>query len=246
MKRAAIGAGVLALSLMAATPASAQVVHSIQFGAGLFAPRSCSPGSTTHLDCRAKRGSDDVLVEDLNSLAFDVRDFRGASVFGEWNITFDDRVELGFGAGFYRRTVPSVYRDFVDIDLTEIEQDLQLRIIPVSAIVRFMPINKAGQTQPYIGGGVAALNWKYTEKGEFVDFNNNNNIFEDIYTASGTTLAPVVLGGIRFPINGDVYALNLEARYQFGKGNLGNDNGFLAEKINLGGFNFTAGFQIRF
>ena len=246
MKTTAVGAGMFLFTLMSAVPASAQVVHSVSFGAGLFAPRSCSPGLANRLDCRSSRGSDDVLVENLNSLEFDVKDFRGATVFGEWHITFDERVELGFGAGFYQRTVPSVYRDFVDIDFTEIEQDLRLRVIPVSAVVRFLPINQAGEVQPYLGAGVAALNWKYTETGEFIDFNNNNNIFDDRYEASGTTLAPLVLAGIRFPINGDVYALNAEARYQFGKGNLGADNGFLAEKINLGGFNFTLGFQIRF
>ena len=243
MKKAAVGAGALVLTLVAAVPAYAQVVHSVAFGAGAFFPKSCD----SRLDCRTSRGSDDVLVEDLQSLAFDIKDFRGATVFGEWNITFDDRVEVGLGAGFYRRTVPSVYRDFVDIDFTEIEQDLRLRIIPVSAVVRFLPFNRAGQLQPYLGGGVAALNWKYTETGEFVDFENDNTIFEDRFVASGTTLAPVVLGGLRMPINGDVYALNAELRYQFGKGDTGGfENGFLAEKINLGGMNFTLGFQIRF
>lgn len=243
MKGAVICAGALALIAGSVRQASAQVVHSVAFGAGVFAPRSCTPGS--RLDCRAARGSDDVLVENLNTLAFDIRDFRGGQVFGEWNVTFDERVELSFGAGFYRRTAPSVYADFVDIDFTEIEQDLRLRVVPVSAVVRFLPIGRAGQLQPYLGGGIAALNWKYSETGEFVDFNNNNAIFEDRYVASGTALAPVLLGGLRMPINGDIYALNAELRYQFGKGDLGN-NGFLAEKINLNGMNFTLGFQIRF
>ena len=247
MKKAAVGAGALVLTLVSAVPASAQVVHSVQFGAGWFFPKSCDAGLANRLDCRASRGSDDVLVEDLESLAFNVKDFRGPTVFGEWNITFDERVEVSLGAGFYRRTVPSVYRDFVDIDFTEIEQDLRLRVIPVSAVVRFLPTGRAGDVQPYIGGGVAALNWKYSETGEFVDFNNNNTIFEDHYEESGTVLAPVVLAGLRMPINGDVYALNAELRYQWGKGNTGGlDNGFLAEKINLGGLNFTLGFQIRF
>ena len=246
MSGAAVGAGALVLTLVAAIPASAQVVHSVAFGAGLFAPLSCAPGRANRLDCRSARGSDDVLVENLNSLAFDIRDFRGAQVFGEWNMTFAERVELSLGAGFYRRTAPSVYADFVDIDFTEIEQDLRLRVIPVSAVIRFLPIGRAGQLQPYVGGGVAALNWQYSETGEFVDFVNANTIFEDRYVASGTTLAPVLLGGLRMPINGDVYAVNAEFRYQFGKGDLGSNNGFLAEKINLGGMNFTLGFQIRF
>ncbi|MEO6223935.1 MAG: hypothetical protein ABIP90_11865, partial [Vicinamibacterales bacterium] len=243
IKKAAVGVGALVLTLVAAVPASSQVVHSIGFGGGVFVPRSC----TDRLDCRVARGSDDVLVEDLNSLSFRVKDFRGGLVFGEWNTTFDDRVELSLGAGFYRRTVPSVYTDFVDIDLSEIEQDLRLRVIPVSAVVRFLPFNRAGQLQPYFGAGVAALNWKYSETGEFIDFNNNNAVFEDHYVASGTTFAPVLLGGLRMPINGDLYALNAEFRYQFGKGNTGgSENGFLAEKINLAGLNFTLGFQIRF
>ena len=247
MRKAAVGTGALVLTLVAAVPASAQVVHSVGFGAGAFFPKSCMQSVSSNLKCRAARGTDDVLVEDLNSLAFDIKDFRGATVFGEWNITFDDRVELSFGAGFYKKTVPSVYRDFVDVDFTEIEQDLQLRVIPVSAVVRFLPVGRAGDVQPYIGGGVAALNWKYSETGEFVDFNNNNTIFEDHYVESGTVLAPVALVGLRMPINGDVYALNAELRYQWGKGKTGGlDNGFLADKINLGGLNFTLGFQIRF
>ncbi len=243
MKRAMVGAGAVVVTVLAAVPASAQAVHSVTFGGGVFVPRGC----TDRIDCRANRGSDDVLVEDLNSLAFRIKDFRGGQVFGEWNITFDERVEVSLGGGFYRRTVPSVYADFVDIDLTEIEQDLRLRVIPVSAVVRFLPFGHAGQVQPYLGGGVAALNWKYSETGEFVDFTNNNTIFDDHYVASGTVLAPVLLGGLRMPINGDVYALNAEFRYQWGKGDTGGaQNGFLADKINLGGLNFTLGFQIRF
>ena len=109
MKQAAVGAGALVLTLMAAVPASAQVVHSVAFGAGLFTPKSCDSGpGANRLDCRASRGSDDVLVEDLESLAFDIKDFRGATVFGEWNITFDERVERVL-ARVLRKDGPSVF-----------------------------------------------------------------------------------------------------------------------------------------
>lgn len=246
IERAAVGAGALVLTLVSAMPASAQVVHSVGFGAGLFAPRACDDGLANRRDCRAARGSDDVLVENLNTLAFDIKDFRGGQLFGEWNVTWDDRVELSLGAGFYRRTVPSVYADYVDKDFTEIEQDLRLRVVPLSAVVRFMPWGRAGEFQPYFGGGVAALVWRYTETGEFIDFNDNFAVFEDHYVAKGTALAPLVLAGLRMPINGDIYALNAELRYQFGEGDLGRNNGFLTERIDLSGLNFTLGFQIRF
>ena len=235
MLKSVVGAGALVFAMGAVSPAAAQVVHSVGFGVGLFAPRS--------LDAR---DADDVLVENLNTLAFDIKDFRGGQVFGEWNMTFDDRVELSLGAGFYRRTVPSVYADYVNIDRSEIEQDLRLQIVPVSAVVRFLPFGRAGQAQPYLGAGLSALRWRYSEIGEFVDFFDNNAVFRDRYIATGTAVAPVILGGLRLPLGGDIYALNTELRYQFGNGDLGSDNGFLTEKIDLSGLHFTVGFQVRF
>ena len=217
-----------------ATPAAAQAVHSLHLGAGLFVPRS--------YDARA---ADDVWVENQNTLSFDIKDFRGATATGEWTVTFGDRVEVGLGAGFYQRTVPSVYADYVNINGAEIEQDLKLRVIPVSAVVRFLPFGTAGRVQPYIGGGVSALQWRYSETGEFVDFFDGFEVFRDRYVATGNAIGGVALAGLRLPLGGDIYALNTEFRYQFATGDL-KDNGFLTEKIDLSGLNFTVGFQIRF
>ncbi len=217
-----------------ATPAAAQAVHSLHLGAGLFVPRS--------YDARA---ADDVWVENQNTLSFDIKDFRGATATGEWTVTFGDRVEVGLGAGFYQRTVPSFYADYVNINGAEIEQDLKLRVIPVSAVVRFLPFGTAGRVQPYIGGGVSALQWRYSETGEFVDFFDGFEVFRDRYVATGNAIGGVALAGLRLPLGGDIYALNTEFRYQFATGDL-KDNGFLTEKIDLSGLNFTVGFQIRF
>lgn len=239
-KRLTVAAGALVLAVTAAAPAAAQVVHSVGFGTGLFSP-------SAGLDARAV---DDVLVENLTNpykLAFDIKDFRGLQLNGEWNMTFSDRVELSLGAGYYNRSVPSVYADFIDErDNSEIEQDLRLRMVPLSAVVRFLPFGRAGDVQPYLGGGLSAIRWRYSEVGEFVDFDNNGEIFRDRYVANGTAVVPVILGGLRLPLGGDVYALNTELRYQFGSGDLGADNGFLSEKIDLSGLHFTVGFLVRF
>ncbi len=217
-----------------AAPAAAQAVHSAHIGAGLFAPRT--------LDARS---SDDVWVENLNTLSFNIKDFRGGTATGEWTVTFNERIEVGLGGGFYQRTVPSRYRDYINLNGAEIEQDLKLRVIPVSAVVRFLPFGRAGTVQPYVGVGVSALNWRYSETGEFVDFFDGFAVFRDRYVANGTAIGGVVLGGLRLPLGGDIYAFNTEFRYQFGEGDL-NDNGFLTDKIDLSGMNFTVGFQIRF
>ncbi|MEO7191081.1 MAG: outer membrane beta-barrel protein [Vicinamibacterales bacterium] len=246
--RALICTATLALTtLVTAVPASAQLVHSLQLGAGLFMPRG--------LDSRTQG---DVLVRNYfgeaipslpnfsDALAFDVKDFRGGRLFGEWNIAFGDHVEVGAGLGFYRKTVPTVYLDLVDPRGLEVEQQLKLQIVPVTGVVRFLPFGRPGDVQPYVGAGVSLLNYRYSESGDFID-TNTLDIFSNRYTTSGSTLGGLLLGGVRFPIGGDVYGMAVEGRYQFGAGKTGGiDKGFLAEKIDLSGGELNFSFLVRF
>ena len=107
-----------------------------------------------------------------------------------------------------------------------------------------LPIGRAGDFQPYVGGGVALLNWKYSEVGEFVDF-SDESIFRDRYVASGNTVAPLVFGGVRVPFSGDVFAFNGELRWQGGTGDTSGTS-LLADEIDQGGISAIASFQIRF
>jgi outer membrane protein W len=233
-KPAWMGLLVMAMMTAGAASAQAQVTQSVNLGVGYFMVRG-----------EESRDANDVLLEDLQSLAFEVKDFNGPLVNGEWLIGFGDRLEVGLGAGFYQRTVPSVYVDFVDGDGSEIEQDLKLRVVPLTATVKFLPFGRPGDFQPYAGGGIALLNWRYSEVGEFVDF-SDGSIFFDRYTASGSTIAPIVFGGVRVPVSGDVFAFNGELRWQGGKGELPADSGLLTDTIDLGGISAIASFQIRF
>jgi len=237
------GAVLIALGL--AAPASAQIVQSAQFSGGWFFPRG--------FDSRALG---DVLVADAmdkgtiaglsDALAFRMRDFIGGNVHGEWNVAFGPRVEVGASFGFYQQTVHSVYYDLVNLDGSEIRQDLQLRVTPIMGIVRFTPFGRIGGTQPYVGAGFGALNFRYTESGQFVD-PTDLSIFNDRYIATGTVPGVALLGGIHLPLGGDVYGLNVEYRYQWGVGNTGGPaNGFLDDKIDLGGGYLNFGFRVRF
>jgi hypothetical protein len=52
---------------------------------------------------------------------------------------------------------------------------------------------------------------------------------------------------VRFPINGDIWGFSAEWRYQAGSGKTGGvPNGFLADKIDLGGSNLNFGVLLRF
>lgn len=227
-----------AMSVGAATAADAQVVQGFQLGVGAVYPRGFDG-----------RVDNDVLVADLtdkDALLFEVRDFRTAQLFGEWTFGFGDHIEAAAGVGLYGRTVPSIYRDFVNKNGTEIEQDLKLRVIPLTAIVRFLPFGRPGDVQPYVGVGVGALNFRYSEAGSFIDA-TTRDVFTDRFVKTGTALGTIILGGIRFPLGGDIYGLAVEGRYVTGQGDLGGlQNGFLGDTIDLGNTQLNFTFHIRF
>lgn len=235
------GCGAAAVvAVLAPEPAAAQIMrvsggsdsrNAIGFNLGYFSVKG-----------EDSRGDDDVLFNDLDSLLFDIKDFNGATFGAEWLYGVTDYIEVGAGINYYQRTVPSIYRGLVNVDGTEIEQELKLRQVPMSATVRFLPVGRNASVQPYIGAGIGLINWRYTETGEFVDF--NNDIFRDSFEAKGTEVGPVILGGLRFPV-ADVWLVGGEFRWHAAEGNTGGiDEGFLGDKIDLGGW--SANFAVHF
>jgi hypothetical protein len=233
-------AGMFAFVVGAASTASAQVVQSLNVGGGFVWPS----GYDARFDVDGE-----TLIANLTSedpLQFDISRFRGGQFFGEWNVAFGDHVEVSGGVSYYKRTVPSFYRDLVNESGRNIAQDLKLRMVPITAMVRFMPVGSASEFQPYVGAGLAVISWRYSEAGEFVD-PSDYSIFAARYAASAVDLGPVVAIGARVPLDGDIYGLTIEYRYQWGTGDTGGiDAGFLGDKIDLRAGSLTFGFLIRF
>jgi outer membrane protein W len=231
MRRLLVSYGAVALiaGFVAAPQASAQ--QSFNFYIGGFTPRAADA-----------RGTNDVLFQDLNTFAFRINDFNGATVGGEYLVGLTHNFEGGLGIGFYQRTVPSVYLNFVNSDGSEIEQDLKLRVIPFTATIRFLPLGNDGPFKPYVGGGVGIYAWRYSETGQFID--ENNNVFLGNFVGSGTTVGPVILGGVRVPIG--AVDVGGEIRYQGGKADLPSDQTFAGPKLDLSGFNYLFLINIHF
>jgi|tagenome__1003787_1003787.scaffolds.fasta_scaffold20287849_1 hypothetical protein len=186
----------------------------------------------------------DVIVRDLDDLVFEVNDFNGASFSGEWLFRLSNYLEGGVGVGYYKRSVPSVYRGFVNVNNTEIEQDLKFRISPVTASIRFLPVGH-GSVEPYVGIGVGILNWRWSETGDFVD-SSDNSIFHNTYSANGTSVGPVILAGIRAPI-ADAFDVGGEVQFQRATGDIDKaETGLLGDKIDLGGWHALFTMHIRF
>jgi hypothetical protein len=226
-------AGLMVLAVLAgAAPASAQQ-QSVSVNLGGFFVRGTDG-----------RINDDVLVQNLDFLVYLVDDFDAFTISGEYLFGFGEYLEAGAGLGFYSRSVPTVYGGVVDDDGTEVEQKLKLRIAPITLTARFLPLGRRGPVEPYVGGGVAFYNWRYSESGEFVDF-RDGTIFTERYIAQETDIGPVFIAGLRVPTS-QLFAIGAEFQYQGGKGTVGVENGFYADKIDLGGYNALVTLQFRF
>lgn len=231
LNRFQLALGLTCVAVLASVqPASAQ--QTINFNLGKFALRG-----------EDARVEGDVLNVNRTLLAFDVSDFNQV-IFGvEWLVPIGRYFEGGAGIGFSRRTVESVYLDFVEQDGSEIEQELRLRLIPMTFSFRALPLGQDSPVQPYVGAGLGIFNWRYTEVGDFIDFGAGDEIFPAEYVASGNATGPIVLGGVRFA--GDTFSAGGEIRYQRASGDL-DDIDFLGPKLDLGGWTYLATFGVRF
>jgi opacity protein-like surface antigen len=229
--------------LLAPAAASAQIhqvsssssegAQTVNFSMGYFALKG--------LDSRV---DDDVLVKDLQSgqpLLFEIKDFNGFHFGGEYLFGIGRNFEAGVGLAYTQGTAPSVYRDLTAADNSEIRQDLKLRQLPVSFTGRFLFLPRGSAVEPYVGGGLVAIRWKYSEIGDFVD--ENFNIFPARFIADGVATGPIILGGVRAPFSN--FVVGGEVRWQKAEGDLPADALFLGSKIDLGGWttNFTFGFR---
>jgi hypothetical protein len=212
------------------TPALASAQQSVNFTIGGFVPRGVD-----------SRDSHDVLVNNLDFLAFNIKDFNGVTFGGEWLAGLGDMFEAGLGVGYYQRSTPAVYLNFVNANGTEIEQDLKLRVVPFTATVRFLPLGHHG-VEPYIGAGVGVFNWRYSESGQFLA--TDNSIFRDTFVGTGTSTGPVILGGVRVPVG--AWGVGGEIRYQSAKGDLPTNQDFAGSKIDLSGFTYNFMVHVRF
>jgi len=223
----------LALATVLLVPAVSYAQQTLTFSFGGFVPKS--------EDARFR--NDDVLANNLDFLAFNIREFKGGTANIEYTTPLGDFFEAGLGVGIYRNTVPSVYADFVNDNGSEIEQDLKLRIVPFTATIRFLPMGHGRGIEPYIGAGLGVFNWRYTETGDFIDF-SDDSVFRDSFVGSGTATGPVVLGGLRVPFG--PWGLGTEVRWQSAEGDLPVQEEFAGSKIDLGGWTYLATFHVRF
>lgn len=218
--------------LACASPALAQQ-QTVNFTIGGFVPRG-----------EDARVAGDVLNENRTFLVFDLDEFNSVTIGGEWLFPIGGFVEGGAGVSFTRQTVPTVYQCCVDNNGFEIQQELRLRRIPIDLTLRVTPLGPSSPVQVYFGGGLSLISWRYSETGDFIDFNHNNLVFHDQFVGSGTQAGGVALAGVRFQ-NRSMTA-GFEVRYHKADAEFDEDDDeFAAPRIDLGGWTYqgTVGFR---
>ncbi len=224
---------VVALVFVFAWSRPAMAQQSVTLTGGYFSVR----GADARLD-------HDVAIENLNLFAFDLSDFNSGTFGGSWNVALGEYFETSLGLGYSRRTVPSVYDQFVNIDGSEISQEFTLQVVPFTATLQVFPFGLSAVFQPYFGGGVGLYRWRYSEVGDFIDF-GDFSVFRDRYVAEGSDMGSVLLGGVRVPVS-DRYSVGAEVRYREANGVVGIENGFLEDRIDLGGVTWQVTLQVNF
>ena len=189
------------------------------------------------------RPEDDILFQDLQNgqpLLFQIKDLNSVPVGGEYLLAVTRNVEVGVGLAYSQRTAHTVYADLTHADNSEIAQDLKLRQVPVSFTGRFLLLPHGSSIEPYVGAGIVAIRYRYSEVGEFVDA-NDLSVFPARYVTDGTVAGPTVLAGVRGVANSLV--VGGEVRWQKAEANVPLEQNFLGTKLDLGGWtaNFTVG-----
>ena len=191
----------------------------------------------------AGRVETDILLIENADLAFDVNDFNGTTIGGEWLVPISDRYEIGGGVSFSRKSVRASHERVANSDGSSISREMRLRQMPFAVTVRMLPLGQSYSVQPYVGGGVAVINWRFTESGDFAW--PNIPVFRgEQFTAIGNAIGPLALVGLR--VAGDRFAYGVEGRLQSARGSFGDTFGHVWNPdIDLGGWTvqFTTGMR---
>ena len=186
----------------------------------------------------------DVLLIEHADLLFEVNDFNGRTLGVEWLMPVRDRFEAGLSVSYWQRTVPTVHARLVNSDGSTVPRALGFRQLPVALTARVLPLGNRYRVQPYLGGGIALIGWRFSESGDFVNA-DRQRFRDESYSAAGSAIGPVMLLGLRQA--GETVAYGIEGRYSRARGSFGPSFAHVQDPdIDLGGWTVLATAGLRF
>ena len=192
---------------------------------------------------RGRRRAAERTCRTQHPLLFEIEDFNSALFGGEYLFGIGRHIEAGVGVGYSQRTVPTRLCATSRIaDDTEIEQELKLRQVPVTFTGRFLLLPRGSAVEPYVGAGLVAIRYRYSEIGEFVAGPRRH--LPGALRRGGVAVGPTVLAGLRAPFEN--WTVGGEVRWQKAEGKDLFDRGIPRRPLDLGGWTANFTFGVRF
>jgi hypothetical protein len=254
---------VLAASLLLLVPVLA-FPDSISLRLGYYMPRALNNSYlATH--------PDSLWAIELDQMSFDLQDYRGGMFGLGYDRFFGPRMNFSLTVDFYNRSQVGFYNDWVLNTLDEgdfafpyelylgddILHSYKVKITPLQASLKFLPLGRRGRIIPYVGGGASLIFWGVDMFGDQINFAE-----EWIYTdevLGDISIYPVVplsarendiafgwhaFGGFQVPI-GYRATIDAEVRYHDAKGRF-EDLFVDFDDFHLGGLALTVGLSYWF
>jgi hypothetical protein len=226
---------VLLITLFAVLPARAQRhwqpgdEGSIRFFLGQFDP----DGSSEYWDDK---------FSDFTGTSSDFNDF----VFlVDYRLPVSESSAVLFNIGWYEGASTQAYRDWVDASGRPIRHKTSLRTFETAAAWIYEIGARQHPVTPYLGAGGGFLWWELIERGDFIDFTDEDlPIINTWYGANDVTLELFGVAGLDINFGGP-WSLVGQARYRWADDELGgNFAGF--GTLDLSGFDYVFGAAFHF
>jgi hypothetical protein len=193
------------------------------------------------------------IFDDLTSLlTLERSDFRAPLIGAELGLLVAPRWEVMLGAGIAESSTASEYRHLIGDDGLPIVQNTQLRTVPLTGTVRFLPLGR-GRTltalawipqrvTPYIGAGAGITWYRLRQDGEFVDRATGDIFLMELESRDRAFTGHAAIGADWWLL--PRVGLNLEARYTSGSAPVGGSYQRF-ERMDLSGVQATLGVSFR-
>jgi len=193
-------------------------------------------------------GESQVWTLNTETFDFEVADFNYVMGGVELDLELTNYLDVAIGFDGYSRRVDSTYRDFVRDDGTDIPQSFKLKVLPITAGLRFLPLGKFRKLIPHVAVGAGLYYFEYLEEGDFINA-TSFEVFPGTFQDRG--LDPGLLAGAgaeyRFSKGidpGEGWYLFGQFRRHWVSAELKRDFG--GENLELGGDEFAFGLSLRF
>jgi len=197
----------------------------------------------------------EIFQDSFESFTLSRSDFSAPYIGAEIAGRVSSRFDVALTVGYSGTRTPSEYWDYEDFDGLPIEQETELRLVPIVLSAKYYLSDRGRSVgrfawvprpvTPYVGAGVGVTSYRFEQSGDFIDFDDPDwPVFFDRYIDSGTAATFRALAGVSISV-GPQFEFTAEARYQHASAEMGPEfRGF--DPLDLSGMQGIIGFAVRF